>query len=77
MDQYDLRGLNANSPFTLFLILILLVLGTDSELENYFDNAKTFILETKHSMEAIRGGFENLHTNMQSFHAQLLDMQQK
>lgn len=77
MDQYDLRGLSANSPFTLFLIFILLVLGTEQELETYFDNAKTFVLETKRSMEAIRGGFENLHTNMQSFHAQLLDIQKK
>ena len=76
-NQYDLRFLDPNSPFTLFLIFILLILGTESELESYFDNAKNFVLETKRSMKAIRGGFENLHTNMHTFHAQLLDIQKK
>ncbi|SHF28798.1 hypothetical protein SAMN02745133_02259 [Desulforamulus putei DSM 12395] len=77
MDQNHFRALDSQSPFTLFLILILLILGTEQEVERYFDNAKTFILETKRSLESIRGGFENMHANMLSFHSHLMELQQK
>ncbi|MEW6695776.1 MAG: hypothetical protein ACOY35_10495 [Bacillota bacterium] len=77
MQPYDNRELDAQSPFTLFLILILLILGTEQEAERYFENARTFVLETKRSLESIRGGFENMQANMQSFHAHLLELQQK
>ncbi|GAB6156934.1 hypothetical protein JCM39194_01340 [Desulfotomaculum varum] len=77
MDQHYTNALNAQSPFTLFLILILLILGTEQDVERYFDNARTFILETKRSLESIRGGFENMHANMLTFHAQLMELQNK
>lgn len=77
MDQFPLRGMDGQSPFTLFLILILLILGTEDELEGYFAHARTFVLETKRSLESIRGGFENMHTNMLSFHTELMKLQNK
>ncbi|MCL5779941.1 MAG: hypothetical protein M1119_03185 [Firmicutes bacterium] len=77
MNQNLLRTLDGQSPFTLFLILILLILGTEQEVERYLENAKNFVLETKRSLESIRGGFENMQANMLSFHTHLMELQQK
>lgn len=76
MDQFD-RFLDPKSPFTLFLILVLLILGTEKELESYLENARNFIQETRRSLENIRGGFQNMHTNMASFQANLLELSKK
>ena len=76
MDQFD-RFLDPQSPFTLFLILVLLILGTEKELESYLENARNFIQETRRSLENIRGGFQNMHTNMSAFQANLLELSKK
>lgn len=74
MDQDQDRFLDAQSPYTLFLILILLILGTEKDLENYLENARNFILETKRSIESFRVGYETMETNLKSFHAQLMNL---
>ncbi|GAB6182145.1 hypothetical protein JCM14036_34640 [Desulfotomaculum defluvii] len=75
MDQNQDRFLDAQSPYTLFLILILLILGTEKDLESHLDNARNLILETKRSIENIRGGYQTMHTSLMSFHTQLMNLQ--
>jgi len=77
MEENQSLYLDRQSPFTLFLILILLILSTEKDVENYLENARNFILETKRSAESIRTGLENFHTNMAAFHTKLLDMHKK
>ncbi|AEF94912.1 hypothetical protein Desca_2073 [Desulfotomaculum nigrificans CO-1-SRB] len=77
MDEYQARFLDGQSPFTLFLILILLILGTERDVETYLENAKNFVLETRRAMENVRNGYEGMQANIQSFHAKLLDLQKK
>ncbi|AEG61245.1 hypothetical protein Desru_3034 [Desulforamulus ruminis DSM 2154] len=77
MEKIQLNFLNPQSPFTLFLILVLLVLGTEKELESYLENAKNFVLETRRSMESIRGGVQNMHANMTAFQTHLLQLNEK
>nr|WP_315990230.1 hypothetical protein [Desulforamulus aquiferis] len=55
--------------------MILLIMGTEKELESYFESARDFILGTKRSVENIRAGIEGMQTNMLSFGTQLLDLQ--
>lgn len=77
MDQMDLYFLKGQNPYILFLILLLLILGTEKELEAYFDSARNFILGTKNSVENIRAGIEGMQTNMLSFQTQLLELHKK
>lgn len=77
MNENQYRDLDGSSPFTLFLILILLILGTDKQIEPHLENAKNFLLETKRSLESVRVGFENMHSNMMAFHTQLRELQKK
>lgn len=74
MNDAEARFLDRNSPYTLFLILILLILGSDKKLETYFESARNFVLGTKHSIESIRVGLEGMQTHLVSFQAQLLDL---
>lgn len=74
MNQDQTRFLDAQSPYTLFLILILLILGTEKDLENYLENARSFILETKRSIESFRVGYETMQANLMSFQAQLMNL---
>ncbi|MDO7786430.1 hypothetical protein [Desulforamulus aquiferis] len=77
MGPAEYRFLSGQNPYVLFLILILLIMGTEKELESYFESARDFILGTKRSVENIRAGIEGMQTNMLSFGTQLLDLQKK
>lgn len=74
MDQYSVMGLNPKSPYTLFLILILLSLSWEEETEEHLENIRMLALNTKNSLESIRTGFESFHTSVKAFHAHLMNM---
>lgn len=77
MDQYSAMGLNPRSPYTLFLILVLLSLSWEEETEEHLDNIRMLVLNTKNSLESMRTGFESFHTNVESFHACLANMRKR
>ncbi|WP_041274492.1 hypothetical protein [Desulforamulus reducens] len=74
MDQEQSRFLDPQSPYTLFLILILLILSSEKDLESHLEQARTFILETKRSLESIRGGFDIMQANLMSFRTHLMSI---
>ncbi|WP_027717156.1 hypothetical protein [Desulfovirgula thermocuniculi] len=54
-------GLSPNNPFTLFLILILLVLSTKPEAEQHLTQLAAFIQATQHSVQVFRSGLETFY----------------
>ena len=77
MDQYSAMGLNPKSPYTLFLILVLLSLSWEEDTEEHLENIRLLAVNTKNSLENIRTGFESFHTNVETFHAQLMNMRKR
>lgn len=71
MDQYSTKGLNPRSPYTLFLIFILLTLGWEEEVEEQLDEIRLLVLNTKNSLESARVNAENFHASMKSLQARL------
>ena len=68
------RNLDPQSPFTLFLILVLLVLGQKHDLEEVLTRARAFLLGTKHSIAGIRSGLHAMNTSMEAFHANFVEL---
>lgn len=77
MVNNEIKDLDPNSPFTLFLILVLLLLAQNHNLEEIIDRTRSFVLETKRSIEGIRSGLHAMNTSMETFQANLLDMHKK
>jgi len=57
------------NPFTLFLILILLVLSTDKHADEKLLFLKNFTDQTSHSLTAVRQGVETMHASFEQAHA--------
>lgn len=73
----EVKDLDPNSPFTLFLILVLLVLGQSRNLEDAIERTHAYVLATKRSIEGIRGGLHAMNTSMETFQANFLDLHKK
>lgn len=60
--------INAN-PYSLFLILILLILSTDKNADAKLASLKDFMEKTSQSLHAVREGVETMHVGLQQAHA--------
>ncbi|MTI82985.1 MAG: hypothetical protein FH756_03600 [Firmicutes bacterium] len=56
------------NPYTLFLILILLVLSTDKNADAKLMFLKNFTEQTSHSLSAVREGVETMQASFQQAH---------
>lgn len=65
--------MNSN-PFLLFLILILLILGTDPKAEAKMDFAGDLLEKLKTSTASINNGFQSIMAMEEDFKANILNI---
>ncbi len=60
-------GLQPNSPYTLFLIFILLLLSVDPKTEAKLAFLKSFLLTTRETVRIFHNGLESWHAAMSEY----------
>ncbi len=75
--DYQTKNLDPHSPYTLFLILVLLLLGQSKSVEEVLAKARAFLLETKRSIAGVRGGLQAMNTSIETFHANFVELHNK
>lgn len=60
-------GLQPNSPYTLFLIFILLLLSVDPQAEAKLAFLKSFLLTTRETVRTLQSGWEGWHAAMSEY----------
>jgi len=55
-----------NSPFSLFLILILLVLSTDKQVDVKLGYVRGLLDQTSRSLKTMREGIEAMHVSFEA-----------
>ncbi|GBF32648.1 hypothetical protein DCCM_0844 [Desulfocucumis palustris] len=63
------------NPYSLFLILILLILGMDPDCDRKLGTAKDFVEKVSTTLNNLKTGAKSLHTDMESIHFLLMNMQ--
>ncbi|MGB9802902.1 hypothetical protein [Desulfofundulus sp.] len=58
------QTLQPNSPFTLFLILILLLLSTRPNVEQQLAHLSSLLQATRQSVQIFRSGMETFHAGL-------------
>ncbi|SHK05917.1 hypothetical protein [Desulforamulus aeronauticus] len=73
----ETKNLDPHSPYTLFLILVLLVLAQNKNVEEVLTKIRAFLLETKRSIAGVRGGLQAMNTSIETFHANFAELHDK
>lgn len=60
------QELQPNNPYTLFLILILLILATNPYAEEKLEMLNTMVRNTQDSIRTFKAGFQTFQTNFMS-----------
>ncbi len=58
------QALQPNNPFTLFLILILLILSTRPNVEQQLAQLTSLLHATQQSVQIFRSGMETFHASL-------------
>ena len=60
-------GLQPNSPYTLFLVFILLLLSVDPKAETKLSFFKSLTLTTRETVRAFQSGWEGWHAAVSEY----------
>ncbi len=67
--------MGGTNPYSLFLILVLLVLGMDPDCDRKLGTAKDFAEKVSTTLSNLKTGAKSLQTDMESIHFMLMNMQ--
>ncbi|KJS16874.1 MAG: hypothetical protein VR69_07710 [Peptococcaceae bacterium BRH_c4b] len=68
--------MGGTNPYSLFLILILLILGMDPDCEKKLGTAKDLVEKVSTTLSNMKNGAKSLQTDVEDMHFMLLNMRQ-